>query len=117
MKLPRRKFLHLAAGAAAVPAVARIAMAQAYPARPVRIVVGFPPGGGADITARAAVGDAGYRVPSPLFAGSEARADRCFSPRLSRKVPFDARDGGLGPCIRAGERWHDRHRAPGRWEI
>jgi hypothetical protein len=45
-------------------------------------------------TARAAVGDAGYRVPSPLFAGSEARADRCFSPRLSRKVPFDARDGG-----------------------
>ena len=46
MKLPRRKFLHLAAGAAALPAASRIALAQAYPTRPVRLVVGFPPGGG-----------------------------------------------------------------------
>jgi tripartite-type tricarboxylate transporter receptor subunit TctC len=45
MKLPRRRFLHLAAGAAALPAVSRIARAQAYPARPVRIIAGFPPGG------------------------------------------------------------------------
>jgi len=45
MKLPnRRKFLHLAAGAAAIPAVSRIARAQAYPARPVRIIVRFPAG-------------------------------------------------------------------------
>jgi tripartite-type tricarboxylate transporter receptor subunit TctC len=41
MKLPRRQFLHLAAGAAALPAVSRIARAQAYPTRPVRIIVGF----------------------------------------------------------------------------
>jgi tripartite-type tricarboxylate transporter receptor subunit TctC len=52
MKLSRRQSLYLAAGAAAVPAVSRIARAQTYPARPVRIIVGFPPGGGADITAR-----------------------------------------------------------------
>src|SRR5262250_1681727 len=52
MKLPRRIFLHLAAGAAVLPAVSSIATAQAYPARPVRIIVGFPPGGGVDIIAR-----------------------------------------------------------------
>jgi hypothetical protein len=46
MKLPRRQFLHLAAGAAALPAVSRIARAQTYPSRPVRIVVGFAAGGG-----------------------------------------------------------------------
>ena len=52
MKLPRRKFCILVAGAAALPAVARIAWAQAYPSRPVRWIVGFPAGGGSDILAR-----------------------------------------------------------------
>ena len=46
MKLPRRKFLHLAAGAAALPAVSRIAWAQAYPTRPVRMIIGIVPGSG-----------------------------------------------------------------------
>jgi tripartite-type tricarboxylate transporter receptor subunit TctC len=52
MKLPRRRFLHLAAGAAVLPAVSHIARAQAWPTRPVRIMVGVAPGGSNDILAR-----------------------------------------------------------------
>jgi tripartite-type tricarboxylate transporter receptor subunit TctC len=52
MQLPRRRFLQFAAAAAALPAVSRNARAQSYPAKPVRLIIGYPPGGSADITAR-----------------------------------------------------------------
>jgi tripartite-type tricarboxylate transporter receptor subunit TctC len=52
MKLPRRRFLHLAAGLAALPGLPRVALAQAYPARPVRVIVPFAPGGPTDVFAR-----------------------------------------------------------------
>lgn len=52
MKFPRRQFLHLAAGGALLPAISRNTNAQSYPARPVRLIIGYTPGGSADLTAR-----------------------------------------------------------------
>ena len=68
MKLPhRRKFLHLAAGAAALPVLPQIARAQAYPLRPVRIVVGIGPGGAPDIVARLIAQWLSERLSQPLI--------------------------------------------------
>src|SRR5262249_14990406 len=52
MKMRRRRFLRLAAGAAAMPGLSRFAGAETYPSRPVHLIIGYPPGGSADMTAR-----------------------------------------------------------------
>jgi len=72
--LGRRNFLHLAAGAAALPAVSRIAGAQTYPTRPLRLIIGYPPGGSADITARLTGQWLSERVGQPVVIESRPGA-------------------------------------------
>jgi tripartite-type tricarboxylate transporter receptor subunit TctC len=75
MKLPhRRQFLHLAAGAAALTVVSRIARAQTYPSRPVRIIVGFAPGGAPDIVARLLGPTLSERLGQPIFVENRTGA-------------------------------------------
>jgi tripartite-type tricarboxylate transporter receptor subunit TctC len=66
MKLPRRKFLHLTAGAALAPAVPRVARTQNYPTRPVRCIVGYPAGGGTDIFVRLVTQPLSERLGQPF---------------------------------------------------
>ncbi len=89
MKLPRRNFLYLAAGAAALPAVSRIAWAQTYPSRPVRIVVGFPPGGGADITARLIGQWLSERLGQPFIIDNRPGAGSNIATEAVVRAPAD----------------------------
>src|SRR5262249_43057241 len=89
MKLPRRNFLHLAVGAAALPAVSRLAWAQAYPTRPVRIVVGFPPGGGADITARLIGQWISERLGQPFIIDNRPGAGSNIATEAVVRAPAD----------------------------
>jgi len=74
VNLPRRRFLHLVAGAAAMPATSRIAWAQAYPARPITIIVPIPPGAVADITARVIAEPMRVTLGQPILIDNVAGA-------------------------------------------
>jgi len=89
MKLPRRQFLHLAAGAAALPAVARTARAQAYPTRPVRIIVGFPPGQTGDISARLLGQWLSDRLGQPFVIENRPGASSSIATELVVHAPPD----------------------------
>jgi tripartite-type tricarboxylate transporter receptor subunit TctC len=89
MKLPRRTFLHLAAGAAALPAMSRIASAQAYPARPVRIIVGVPAGGPTDITARLISHYLSERLGQPFIVENRPGASGNIATEMVVRAPPD----------------------------
>jgi tripartite-type tricarboxylate transporter receptor subunit TctC len=89
MRLPRRRFLRLAAGAAVLPAVSRVAWAQTYPARPVRIVVGFPPGGAVDIFARLLGQSLSDRLGQPFVIENRPGAGTNIATETVARAPAD----------------------------
>ena len=89
MKLPRRNFLQLAAGAAALPAVSRIARAQAYPTRPVRIIVGVGAGGAPDIVARLMGQWLSERLGQPFIVENKPGAGTNIATEAVVRAPAD----------------------------
>src|ERR1700684_3652040 len=89
MKLLRRKFLHLAAGAAALPAVSRMARAQTYPARPVRIILGFPAGNASDIVARLMAESLSERLGQQVIVDNRPGASSNIGTEVVVRAPPD----------------------------
>jgi hypothetical protein len=87
MKLPRRRFLHLAAGIAALPAVSRIASAQTYPSRPITIVVQAAAGGPLDVLARILSERMRLSLAQPLIIENGGRRGRQYWRRAFRHAP------------------------------
>ena len=120
MKLPRRTFLHLAAGAAALPAAPRIAWAQAYPARPVRLIVGFAPGGATDIIARLMGQWLSERLGQQFVIENRTGAASNIATEAVVRAPADGYTLLTGHCGECDQRhalrqaqfqFHPRHRA------
>jgi tripartite-type tricarboxylate transporter receptor subunit TctC len=91
MKLPRRQFLHLAAGAAALPVVSRTARAQAYPSGPVRIVVAYPPGGSVDFHARLMAQWLSERLGQQFIVENRPGAGGNIGTEVAVRAPADGR--------------------------
>jgi len=89
MKLPRRKFLYLAASATVLPAASRISSALDYPTRPVRWIVGFPPGGPNDITARIVAGSLSQRLRQPFVVENRPGASSTVATEMVAKSQPD----------------------------
>ena len=89
MKLPRRKFLHLAAGAAALPAASRIARAQAYPSRSVRLIEGFGAGGAPDIVARLIAQSLSERLEQSFVVENRSGANGNIATEAVVRAPPD----------------------------
>ena len=89
LKLPRRQFLHLAAGAAALPAQPRIAWAQTYPTKPVRIIVPSEPGGGTDISARVLAERLSLTMGQQFFVENRPGAGNMIGIEQAARAPND----------------------------
>src|SRR5689334_23832598 len=89
MKIARRQFLHLAAGAAALPAVSRMAMARTYPAHPVNVVVGLPAGTAPDIMARLVVQWLSAHLGQPFIVENRPGAGANIATQTVARAPAD----------------------------
>ena len=98
MKLPRRTFLHLAAGAAALPAISRFAWAQAYPTRSVRFIVPFPTGGATDTIARLMGQSLLERLGQPFVIENRPGAGGNIGTESVVRAPPDAIRSCLSGC-------------------
>jgi tripartite-type tricarboxylate transporter receptor subunit TctC len=96
MKLPRRKFLHLAAGVAALPAVSRIAEAQAYPTRPITMITPFAPGGISDVMARLMAEPMRAVLGQPIIVENVAGAGGTIGVGRAVRAPADGYTLSIG---------------------